>query len=477
MVYLSRHAVNSLRRAEATLLNNTRVVALLLALGLVACGSSASQGSPGPAGDAGATGATGPEGATGATGADGATGATGAIGPAGVDGASGAQGLPGAQGGTGPQGLQGLPGNNGAQGATGTIGATGAAGGSVTESVLGLNDPNCPAGGVKYSLPGIANSVVYICDGERGDAGPQGLQGLDGLRGATGAQGPTGAQGTQGIAGVTGATGFAGPTGAQGVQGIQGVQGASGVQGIQGIVGATGATGAQGFQGSQGSVGATGSIGVTGLAGATGASGAAGAKGATGATGTGLTISGNDVTLPVTGGLAIGSSSANGSKLYVTGVDAGTGPNIYSGGDIEVTGSIYFGNYGSPSPALQATTNSLSHAPELLSTAPIVGAASDTSGTLLRTCAGRTPTGSTNWIVYGSQIYVEVDMSGCKFSSTPYVVSSIGGTSSHWTSTGGSAPYSATATGFTIYVNQPGGVTPAQANGVNWHIEWIAVGN
>ena len=449
-------------------MNNTRVAALLLALGLVACGSSASQGIPGPAGDAGATGATGPEGATGATGAVGATGATGAIGPAGVDGASGAQGLPGAQGVTGPQGLQGLPGNNGAQGATGAIGATGAAGGSITESVLGLNDPNCPAGGVKYSLPGIANSVVYICNGERGDAG---LQGLDGVRGATGTQGPTGAQGTQGIAGVTGATGFAG---AQGVQGIQGVQGAFGVQGIQGFVGATGATGAQGIQGSQGTVGATGSIGVTGLAGATGASGAAGAKGATG---TGLTISGNDVTLPVAGGLAIGSSSANGSKLYVTGVDAGTGPNIYSGGDIEVTGSIYFGNYGSPSPALQATTNSLSHAPELLSTAPIVGAASDTSGTLLRTCAGRTPAGSTNWIVYGSQIYVEVDMSGCKFSSTPYVVSSIGGTSSHWTSTGGSAPYSATATGFTIYVNQPGGVTPAQANGVNWHIEWIAVGN
>ncbi len=60
-------------------------------------------------------------------------------------------------------------------------------------------------------------------------------------------------------------------------------------------------------------------------------------------------------------------------------------------------------------------------------------------------------------------------------------MTSIGGTSSHWATVGATSVYPIpsstvpTATGFRIYIrwvdNSP--LTPAQANGFGWHINWI----
>jgi len=89
-------------------------------------------------------------------------------------------------------------------------------------------------------------------------------------------------------------------------------------------------------------------------------------------------------------------------------------------------------------------------------------------------CSGVTPTGSTKWINYGSNgVYVDVDTSACGFTATPAYVTSLGGSSSQWTSTGSSETYSATATKFRVYIYKSG-ITPAQANKWNWHLKWIA---
>ena len=51
---------------------------------------------------------------------------------------------------------------------------------------------------------------------------------------------------------------------------------------------------------------------------------------------------------------------------------------------------------------------------------------------------GSTIPGSTNWQPYGNNtgVYVDIDTSGCGFSNTPRYFTSIGGTSSHWSTTG-----------------------------------------
>ena len=97
-----------------------------------------------------------------------------------------------------------------------------------------------------------------------------------------------------------------------------------------------------------------------------------------------------------------------------------------------------------------------------------------------RLCTGQTTPGSTNWVVYSpNDIYVDVNTTACAATSTPYTpqyITSIGGSSSHWLTKGASSIYP-TATGFRIYINydKSGGITPAQANTWNWHINWTAV--
>ncbi|HYR07974.1 MAG TPA: hypothetical protein VEQ60_09405 [Longimicrobium sp.] len=92
--------------------------------------------------------------------------------------------------------------------------------------------------------------------------------------------------------------------------------------------------------------------------------------------------------------------------------------------------------------------------------------------------SGQTPPGSTNWQPYGSSgIFVDVNTSAAKFPSTPVYVTSLGGNSGNWSTTGGSSVYQETPTGFRVYVRWVDGsaLTPAQANSWQWHINWIGI--
>lgn len=95
-----------------------------------------------------------------------------------------------------------------------------------------------------------------------------------------------------------------------------------------------------------------------------------------------------------------------------------------------------------------------------------------------RIASGKTPPGTTAWQQYqgGAGVFVDVNTSAGKF-SVPVYVTSIGGNSSHWATTGATSVYLATATGFRIYVRWSNGaaLTPATANGFQWHINWIGM--
>ena len=92
--------------------------------------------------------------------------------------------------------------------------------------------------------------------------------------------------------------------------------------------------------------------------------------------------------------------------------------------------------------------------------------------------SGSTPSGTTNWQVYAANgIYLDVDTSAGGFRTTPVYVTSIGGNSSHWSTTGATSIYFATATGFRVYVRwvDYSPLTPAQANSLGWYINWIGM--
>jgi hypothetical protein len=110
----------------------------------------------------------------------------------------------------------------------------------------------------------------------------------------------------------------------------------------------------------------------------------------------------------------------------------------------------------------------------------------DLSGSGMRICSGQTPVGSTNWQPYGgppAQIMVTVDTTACGFTSKPIYHPVLAGIGSHWTTTGGSNPYTTATTEktqFTVYINNgTGGITPTSANDSQhqWIVQWIAVGN
>jgi hypothetical protein len=94
-------------------------------------------------------------------------------------------------------------------------------------------------------------------------------------------------------------------------------------------------------------------------------------------------------------------------------------------------------------------------------------------------CSGRTIPGNTLWQTYagGKGIYVDIDTTTCNFSSIPVYITSIGGNGNHWGTTGATSVYLATKTGFRIYVRwvDYSTITPASANQLHWHINWIAM--
>jgi len=98
---------------------------------------------------------------------------------------------------------------------------------------------------------------------------------------------------------------------------------------------------------------------------------------------------------------------------------------------------------------------------------------------------GSTPVGNTAWQQYfvpggglfEQGVFVDVDTSSGGFTTTPIYITSIGGWSSHWGTTGATSIYTPTPTGFRVYVRFSTGepITPALANQLGWHINWIAV--
>ncbi len=100
----------------------------------------------------------------------------------------------------------------------------------------------------------------------------------------------------------------------------------------------------------------------------------------------------------------------------------------------------------------------------------------NTSGSAVRVCSGSTP--ASGWASYSSAGLTRlVDISGCGFSSTPTIVTSMSGTTSHWTMTGMSSVYSPTANAFRIYVNGISPNTNAEAVSRQYRVHWIATGN
>jgi hypothetical protein len=103
---------------------------------------------------------------------------------------------------------------------------------------------------------------------------------------------------------------------------------------------------------------------------------------------------------------------------------------------------------------------------------------------LIKLGTGRTTPGSTAWQPYNAGttgIYVDVSTTAAGFSGTPVYLTSIGGTSGHWATTGATSIYPTPGVpmnqGFRIYVRWADGssLTPAQANSWSWHISWAGI--
>lgn len=116
---------------------------------------------------------------------------------------------------------------------------------------------------------------------------------------------------------------------------------------------------------------------------------------------------------------------------------------------------------------------------DLKVTGNLVGAAKGPLGEAYRIAMGRTTMNKTNWIKYddvADSIYVNVNTSGAKFSSTPYYFAILGG-SNHWLAQGVSSIYDQSSNGFKIYVRDTEEkITAEKANQLGWHIQWIGIG-
>ncbi len=92
---------------------------------------------------------------------------------------------------------------------------------------------------------------------------------------------------------------------------------------------------------------------------------------------------------------------------------------------------------------------------------------------LLDQCVGQTEPGNTKWLQRGSSgIFTHVDTKKCGLDQVPIYSTSLGG-SGHWRALGETAVQSPTATGFWIFLYQPG-LTVAFAKERKWHINWSA---
>jgi hypothetical protein len=96
-----------------------------------------------------------------------------------------------------------------------------------------------------------------------------------------------------------------------------------------------------------------------------------------------------------------------------------------------------------------------------------------------RIASGSTKLTGTNWQQYpgGNGVFIDVDTSAGRFSSTPIYVTSIVGNTSHWATTGATSIYNPTPTGFRVYVRwvDGGPLTTEQATQYAWYINWIGM--
>jgi hypothetical protein len=93
--------------------------------------------------------------------------------------------------------------------------------------------------------------------------------------------------------------------------------------------------------------------------------------------------------------------------------------------------------------------------------------------------SGRTEPYNTDWQPHQGTtgIYVDIDTSWAGFTD-PVYVTSLGGETQHWKTTGASSIYNATPEGFRVYVRWADGkpLRPDDANDKGWHINWVATG-
>ena len=90
--------------------------------------------------------------------------------------------------------------------------------------------------------------------------------------------------------------------------------------------------------------------------------------------------------------------------------------------------------------------------------------------------SGATPKGTTNWKAFGSNaIYVDVNTASAGFTAVPRYFTSLGGTTNQFSAQSFSAIYSATATGFRVYLRNWNGaaLTPEYANSKGWYVQWL----
>ena len=111
----------------------------------------------------------------------------------------------------------------------------------------------------------------------------------------------------------------------------------------------------------------------------------------------------------------------------------------------------------------------------------------NTGGTEQRIATGTTPTTGAGWVQYTNTtfsgnrgVYIDVNTAGAGFTTTPFYFTSIGGSideSGSWLLTGVNSIYSATASGFRIFIHSEGeDLTPAIMSTRGWYIRWMGVG-
>ena len=83
-----------------------------------------------------------------------------------------------------------------------------------------------------------------------------------------------------------------------------------------------------------------------------------------------------------------------------------------------------------------------------------------------------------DWQVYSPNgIMVDVNTSAAGFTATPRYITALHGASNHWATTGATSVYIPSPTGFRIFVkwSDANPLTPANAQGLGWYIQWIGI--